>query len=137
MFFTFVYYVMKSDVYELHALTFCMYTNSVFRYKMEDINLHLPTHHMKNISYCLLSAVPSSISLQVGLIQELTQEAVIECLRELVSPEGLTYRKLSVQVVGASDPEAGTPPSLDALLGECPDISFNLSSCPLTLIYKS
>lgn len=42
---------------------------------------------------------------------------MIECLKELVSAKESGYRKLSVQVVGASDPEAGTPPTLDALLG--------------------
>lgn len=55
---------------------------------------------------------------QVDLIQEITKEGVIKCLKELVGAKGPGYRKLSVQVVGASNPEAGSPPSLDTLLGQ-------------------
>ena len=71
-------------------------------------------NHLLSTSSCLIICFP-----QVDLIQEVTKEVVIECLRELVSAKSPNYRKLSVQVVGASDPEAGTPPSLDALIGQC------------------
>ncbi|XP_063845990.1 nardilysin-like [Scylla paramamosain] len=53
---------------------------------------------------------------QVDLIQEFTHKEVVECLQELMNAKSPNYKKLSVQVVGASDPEAGAPPSLDALL---------------------
>lgn len=86
----------------------------------------------------LLKHKPVHFSIQVDLIQEITQDGVIECLKELVSAKGPGYRKLSVQVVGASDPDAGTPPTLDALLGECCSASsYNIFLYYPSLVWKS
>lgn len=55
---------------------------------------------------------------KIELIKDITRDSVAECLESLVSSKtNKEYRKLTVQVVGASNPEDGTPPALEGLLG--------------------
>ncbi|XP_042887210.1 nardilysin-like isoform X2 [Penaeus japonicus] len=62
---------------------------------------------------------------QIELIKDITRDSVAECLENLVSDKNNEgYRKLTVQVVGASNPEDGTPPALDGLLGEDSVVKF-------------
>nr|XP_053649483.1 nardilysin-like [Cherax quadricarinatus] len=56
---------------------------------------------------------------QIELIKDITHKSVIECVQDIISSkDNPGYKKLSVQVVGASKPEDGTPPSLENLLGQ-------------------
>ncbi|XP_068246780.1 nardilysin-like [Palaemon carinicauda] len=54
--------------------------------------------------------------LQVELINQITRESTVSQLQKmLASKDNPSYRKLSVQVIGSTNPENGVPPSVDCL----------------------
>lgn len=60
---------------------------------------------------------------QIDLIKEITKESTLAHLQSVVSSkDNPRYRKLSVQVIGASSPEGGATPSLDCVTDHSPEV---------------
>ncbi|XP_069175846.1 nardilysin-like [Procambarus clarkii] len=56
---------------------------------------------------------------QIELIPNITHKSVMECIKHISShKDNPGYKKLSVQVVGAANPQEGSPPSLENLMGK-------------------
>lgn len=67
---------------------------------------------------CIFLHKVCSLSIQIELVKDITREGAVEFLRTITQrKDNPTFRKLSVQVVGAANIEDQSPPTLEHLLG--------------------